>query len=232
MKLSVESYATTETIIPEDRAQLLENMLLSIASRSPESCSDWLVAGQLNNQTCMAFVYTDLGVLYHRRKSSDLVKSAIYYDQALSLIPKFCLAESYLVELYLKRDDKLAADAQFKKACKACGPSDLDIELVRMSYKRKGWSLPQNTACSSTDESCADMKKAYESMKMEMLLLKENIDELKRTAGNKFCGPGTNFINGSCVASYEGMLEACRHARPGYEWTCVPIYKSSPGSCT
>ena len=77
-----------------------------------------------------------------------------------------------------------------------------------MSYKEKGGALPQNTACSSTDESCADMKKAYESMKMEMLLLKENIDELKRTAGNKFCGPGTNFINGSCVASYDGMLEA------------------------
>ena len=41
-------------------------------------------------------------------------------------------------------------------------------------------------------------------MKMELSLLKQNIDDLKRTAGNKFCGPGTNFINGSCVASMRG----------------------------
>ena len=80
MKLSVESYTTTETIIPEDRAQLLENMLVNSKPFS-ESCSDWLVATQLNNHTCMAFVYTDLGVLYHRRESSNLVKSAIYTDQ-------------------------------------------------------------------------------------------------------------------------------------------------------
>ena len=130
MQESVTVYKGGNIVIPETKAQSLEQMLLSIASNSPESCSDWLIPTHLSNETCLGYVYTDLGVLYHRRESSDLVKSAIYYDQALNLIPNFCVAESYLVELYLKREDKLAADAQFKKACKACGPSDLDIELV------------------------------------------------------------------------------------------------------
>ena len=35
-----------------------------------------------------------------------------------------------------------------------------------------------------------------------------------------FCGPGTKWIDGNCVSSYDGMKEACIKARPGWEWTC------------
>ena len=41
------------------------------------------------------------------------------------------------MELYLKRDDKLAADAQFKNACQACGPSDLILSLFECHTREK-----------------------------------------------------------------------------------------------
>ena len=95
----------------------------------------------------MGYVYTDLGVLFRQRASSDLDKAKSFYEKALRLIPDFCLAESYLVELYIKKNDQNLADTQFEVACQACGKSNLDMELVRMAYEEKGWSLPANSNC-------------------------------------------------------------------------------------
>eukprot|EP00943_MAST-04B_sp_MAST-4B-sp1_P003727 g3727.t1 len=147
MKASITVYKGDTTAIPENDANGLEQMLLSIASNSPLSCSDWLIPSHLSNATCLGYVFTDLGVLYRQRASKDLEKAKNYYDKALQLIPDFCLAESYLVELQMQKNDKSAADAQFEIACKACGKSDLDIEIIRMAYKAKGWALPTTSNC-------------------------------------------------------------------------------------
>ena len=42
---------------------------------------------------------------YTSRKMGKFDKAKIYYDKALQLIPNFCLAESYLVELQMKKND-------------------------------------------------------------------------------------------------------------------------------
>ena len=147
MKASVTAYKGGTTVIPESKASNLETMLLSIASNSPESCSDWLIPSHLSNTTCLGYVYTDLGVLFRQRASSDLDKAKSFYEKALNLIPDFCLAESYLVELYIKKNDQNSADTQFEVACQACGKSNLDMELVRMAYEEKGWVVPVNSDC-------------------------------------------------------------------------------------
>jgi len=130
--------------IAEPDAVRLEDMLLSIASNSPTSCADWLIPSQLTNTTCLAFVYVDLGLLYRKRASFNTAVSEEYYRKSLSLIPSFCLAESYIVELYIKLNNQTAADDQYHIACNACGAVDLDMELVRMAYAQKGWDLPAN----------------------------------------------------------------------------------------
>ena len=130
--------------IAEPDAVKLEDMLLSIATNSPASCADWLVPSDLSNTTCLAYVYVDLGVLYRKRASFNAEISERYYHKSLSLIPNFCLSESYLVELQIKLNNQTAADAQYQDACKACGALDLDIELIRMAYAQKGWELPAN----------------------------------------------------------------------------------------
>jgi hypothetical protein len=39
-------------------------------------------------------------------------------------------------------------------------------------------------------------------------------------SASDFCGPGTKWMNGNCVSTFDGILEACKKARPGWEWTC------------
>ena len=163
MKASVKVYKGDTTAIPESNANTLEQMLLSIASNSPLSCSDWLIPSHLSNTTCLGYVYTDLGVLYRQRASSDLDKSKMYYDKALQLIPNFCLAESYLVELQMKKNNKAAADKQFEIACKACGKSDLDMEIIRMAYQEKGWSLPASSDCNPSKQNIVVNEKSKKS---------------------------------------------------------------------
>ena len=165
MKASVKVYKGDTTAIPESKANTLEQMLLSIASNSPLSCSDWLIQSHLSNTTCLGYVYTDLGVLYRQRASSDLDKSKMYYDKALQLIPNFCLAESYLVELQMKKNNKAAADKQFEIACKACGKSDLDMEIIRMAYQEKGWSLPPSSDYNPSKQNIAVNEKTDKGLR-------------------------------------------------------------------
>ena len=62
----------------------------------------------------MGYVYTDLGVLYRQRASSDLDK-AKSFEKALRLV-QFLYGRSYLVELYIKKNDKNAANTQLVHA--------------------------------------------------------------------------------------------------------------------
>jgi len=154
MKEAVKAYSTdAQKSVPEAEADRLEEMLMSIASNSPASCADWMIPSHLSNTTCLAYVYTDLGVLYRQRAVSDLQKSQHYYGEALKLIPNLCLAQSYLVELQIKLGNRTGADAQFESACAACGSSDLDMEIIRMAYLQQGWDYPANSACGNQDSS-------------------------------------------------------------------------------
>ena len=206
IKESVVSYQNGDTIVPESKAMQLENMLLSIASNSPSSCADWLIPGHLSNATCLGYVYTDLGVLYRQRASVDLEMAEMYYNKALAIIPNFCLAESYLVELQIKANDKQAADYQFKKACDACGTLNLDMELIRMAYKRKGWEQPYDSVCSDR----VDVGSSSGSSSSTTFAPSSNNNVI---IGNSCqnadcCGLGTEYVDGKCQIKYTGLLDA------------------------
>ena len=66
----------------------------------------------------MGYVYTDLGVLYRQRASSDLDKAKSFYE-GIKTGSDFYAIRSYLVELYIKKNDKNAANTQFEVALKA-----------------------------------------------------------------------------------------------------------------
>merc|ERR1712130_40593 len=38
--------------------------------------------------------------------------------------------------------------------------------------------------------------------------------------GNECCSAGTVLENGKCVATYDGVLQACKRARGDWGWTC------------
>merc|ERR1711988_1210952 len=50
-----------------------------------------------------------------------------------------------------------------------------------------------------------------------------NHDPFDLCSEGSCCGVGTHFVNGACVATYDGMLEACKTARgKQWAWTCEP----------
>merc|ERR1712139_634843 len=50
-----------------------------------------------------------------------------------------------------------------------------------------------------------------------------NHDPFDLCSEGSCCGVGTHFVNGACVATYDGMLEACKIARgKQWAWTCEP----------
>ena len=118
------------------------------------------------------------------------------------MIPNFCLAESYLVELQIKLGNKSGADAQFERACEACGTSDLDREIIRMAYLQNGWDVPRNSACSAQI-----MSNSAPSIQ-------------KKCKGSFCCGHGTEYIDGKCVVTAEGAVDACKKARGRWGHTC------------
>lgn len=63
------------------------------------------------------------------------------------------------------------------------------------------------------------------AMAKELKALRNTINNPKYlcNSASEFCGPGSKFINGECVPSYDGMYDACKAGRPGWEWTCKPL---------
>merc|ERR1712070_861045 len=56
-------YKSTDATLADTKADSLMGRLSSIASNSPDSCADWLMPTYNSNTTCLAFAYTDMGVL-------------------------------------------------------------------------------------------------------------------------------------------------------------------------
>jgi len=148
MEESVELYYGGK-VLTEAVASSLVAKLQGIIANSPTSCSDWIPSQDLSNETCLAYAYTDIGYIYRQRSAVDYATVKDYYDRALAVVPNFCLAESYLVELFIKEGVKSKADidAQFEAACSACGNAHLDMEILRNEYDKREWAFPANSAC-------------------------------------------------------------------------------------
>ena len=46
--------------------------------------------------------------------------------------------------------------------------------------------------------------------------------------GDGCCSSGTVFKDGKCVATYDGLLQACKDARGDWGWTCHADTDSCP----
>jgi len=121
----------------------------SLLEHSPKSCSDWIPASWNSNQSCQAFVYTDLGFIARAGPDADFDTSERYYRRALAISPGMCGATSYLAELRVQQNMKTEADEQYVKACKACGEYSLDFHDLIWAYEQRGWALP---SCPGTVE--------------------------------------------------------------------------------
>jgi hypothetical protein len=119
----------------------------SLLANSPLSCSDWIPQSWLSNQSCMAFVYTDLGFISRVRPTPDYAASEYYYKKALQISPGMCGATSYLAELRVQQNDKASADLEFAKACVACGKYSMDFSDLELAYQKRSWQMP---SCSSS----------------------------------------------------------------------------------
>merc|ERR1712028_302030 len=119
----------------------------TIATNSPDACADWIIPANLDDATCKAFAYTDMGYLARSRPTPDYTAAETHYDAALALKTNFCPALSYKTELFVSQNDKTKADVAFKLACTECGTNSLDMSDVRLAYGRKAWNVPDNTAC-------------------------------------------------------------------------------------
>lgn len=142
------AYSQSQDPVADSVAANISAMLDAIETYSPEACADWLTPSDLSDAKCKAFALTDRGFIERIRATPNFTLAASYYASALSLVTGFCPAESYLTELRVKEGtNKNAADAQFEVACAACGTNSLDMTDVRLAYYRKGWALPENSAC-------------------------------------------------------------------------------------
>ena len=148
MEESIDPYYGGK-VLSEAVASSLVTKLEGIIDNSPTSCSDWIPPLDLSNETCLAYAYTDIGYISRQRAVVDYSMAKDYYGRALAVVPNFCLAESYLVELFIKEGVKSKADidAQFEAACSACGNAHLDMEILRNEYDKREWAFPANSAC-------------------------------------------------------------------------------------
>ena len=55
-----------------------------------------------------------------------------------------------MTELYIQQGLQTEADAQFAKACAACGKNNRDIESIKANYQKKGWKVPVDVSCGTS----------------------------------------------------------------------------------
>ena len=60
------------------------------------------------------------------------------------------------------------------------------------------------------------LQKEIENLQMQLAEPQKYMCEV----ATKFCAPGTKWIDGNCVATFDGIISACENERPGWEWTC------------
>lgn len=119
----------------------------SVLSGSPESCADWIPESWNSNQSCQAFVYTDLGFLSRARPDPDFDASERYYNIALQISPGMCGATAYLAELRVQQNRRADADVHYMKACEACGMDNMDFHDLVLAYQNRSWTPP---SCSNS----------------------------------------------------------------------------------
>jgi len=122
----------------------------SLLANSPESCSDWIPASWNSDQSCQAFIYTDLGFISRAGPKPDFEASERFYMQALKISPGMCGATSYLAELRVQQNMKSEADKHYIEACKACGEHSMDFHDLRHAYKNRSWTLPSCPTTTTT----------------------------------------------------------------------------------
>jgi hypothetical protein len=113
-----------------------------VLANSPESCSDWIPDSWNSNQSCQAFIYTDLGFISRVRPTPNFKDSEFYYKKALEISPGMCGATSYLAELRVQEGVEAIADLEYAKACVACGKHTMDLSDLELAYAKRGWTPP------------------------------------------------------------------------------------------
>jgi len=114
----------------------------ALLAHSPESCADWIPPSWNTNQSCQAFVYTDLGFLSRVRPDPDFEASERFYRIALGISPGMCGATAYLAELRVQQNRKSDADTLYVEACAACGADSLDFHDLVLAYDNRTWTPP------------------------------------------------------------------------------------------
>jgi hypothetical protein len=114
----------------------------ALLAHSPESCADWIPTYWNTNQSCQAFIYTDLGFLSRVRPDPDFEASERFYKIALEISPGMCGATAYLAELRVQQNRKSEADALYAEACAVCGQNSFDFHDLVLAYDNRTWTPP------------------------------------------------------------------------------------------
>jgi len=165
--------AGTSNVLTDTKADEIQVKLEAIVTSSPTACADWLLPVDLNDATCKAFAYTDMGYLARKRPTPDYTQAETHYDRALNLIANFCPALAYKTELHVNKGEKSLADAAFRLACQHCGTNSLDMSDVRLAYGRKQWNVPEGTECT------AEVPKRFNSEQLQKFQ-DDNAKDLER----------------------------------------------------
>ena len=174
----------TEKALTDVRADSINTKLTAIIQHSPASCSDWLIPSLLDDDTCKAYVHTDLGYIARTRPTPDYAAALQHYNDALLLKANFCLALSYKTELYIAKGEKDNANTAFRLACDACGTNTLDMTDVRLSYGKKDWSVPTGTKCT------AEVPTRKDTVELEEMEKKRKEEEEKKKLEKDNVGGG------------------------------------------
>lgn len=135
-------YYLNAEVLPENNAAQAMLDAQEVLAKSPESCADWIPPSWNSNQSCSAFIYTDLGFLSRVRPDPDFAASEYYYNMALQISPGMCGATAYMAELKVQQNNKTGADEYYLAACTACGQTSMDFTALVISYENRSWTPP------------------------------------------------------------------------------------------
>jgi hypothetical protein len=98
---------------------------------------------------CQSATLTMIAFSERKEADPDFDKSEEYYQTAISVDPNNCGARSYLVELYLQKDEETNAKLAFADLCGKCGGANPATELALAAYNAHFFSSPTCSLASS-----------------------------------------------------------------------------------